>query len=564
MHPEAAKIEARPASVFPGLNQATAIRGAIIAAFAVLLLLACARNVNWDEFFFLSQVHEYQQGRLDRPLQTFHVHFFGWLAVLPGNEMTQIAVARLMMTGMLAITAVSIWRIARAFADKAGAGSFAAGIAVLAYLTSGYVLPHGASFRTDPIAAALLMAALAIVLTGRLTLFQIAPAALFTAIALLVTIKSVLYFPVLLGALIWRARDTGALLRMSGALVLACVIAAVLYVLHASGLDTAPGRDAASTSHNALRTTFLDAGLAPRWRETVLWALLSVGPLVLAVVGILRAPDPRMLITLVLFTLPLFLSILFYRNAFAYFFPFIVPPLMVAVAVGVVRLGPTARISTFVFLMLISAAWQSVMAFSEGARLQHETLAEVHRLFPEPVPYIDQNAMVSSFPRDVFFMSTWGTARYRAAGKPVMAELIAQTEPPLLLATRQNLLRVMTDPEAGRDPNLLLQEDIQTLRDTYVHYSGAIWLAGKDVVMTGELLSVALPFSGNYRVESEQAVMIDGVEVTGGQIIHVTDPLSVTGPEGTVMRFIWDTGVAPAEGELSSDEHYAGFWLLSF
>src|SRR5262249_30472793 len=47
-------------------------------------------NINWDEFLFLSKIHDYRRGDLASPLQTFYVHFFAWLPLVPGNEVTQV------------------------------------------------------------------------------------------------------------------------------------------------------------------------------------------------------------------------------------------------------------------------------------------------------------------------------------------------------------------------------------------------------------------------------------------------------------------------------------------
>ncbi len=564
MFPSTADTSVTPSQAFYGLDQIAVIRTAIIAAFCVLAALAYMRNVNWDEFFYLSQVHAHLDGRLDRPLQTIHVHLFGWLALLPGNEMTQIFAARLVMTLCLAVSAGAIWHIARHVAGRGGNGTLAAGAAVLAFLSSGYALGHGASFRTDPIASALLMVALAIVVTARMTAVQIVLLALCGALALLVTIKSALYLPALLGGVFWRLGERGMILRFLAAAILALVFAGGLYLWHSAGILQVPGRDAASTTQGALRTTLMEAGIAPRRSEALLWALLSLVPLALVAIGIVRAPDARLRIVLVLFALPLVLSVLFYRNAFAYFFPFIVPPLMVAAALGVSVAKSRGRLNTLIALMLLSGGWQAMMSLSEDARLQRETIAEVHRLFPEPVAYIDQNAMISSFPRDTFFMSSWGMARYRATGEPVMADLIARTAPPMLLASRQHLHRVMTDPVIADIPNLLMPADIAILRDTYVHYSGAIWLAGKEVELGDAPSTLVMPIPGRYRLESPVAVAVNGAPLVDGQVVDIDGRVSVSGPAGTTVRLIWDTAVASPSRPAPWEEHYAGFWLLAF
>ena len=178
------------------------LQAGIAALVAAITWLVFTHNVNWDEFYFLSLVLDFGQERLDRPLQTFHVHFFQWLRWLPGNEMTQVIVGRLFMVGCLALTCVFIYRIAHPHA-----GRDAALLAVLGFLSSGFVVGHGASFRADPLAAALLMSAFWLVMTHRMTLLQMLAVAFLVGTAALVTIKAVLYLPAFLGALLWRAEE---------------------------------------------------------------------------------------------------------------------------------------------------------------------------------------------------------------------------------------------------------------------------------------------------------------------------------------------------------------------
>ncbi|MCI0430022.1 MAG: hypothetical protein L0210_05700, partial [Rhodospirillales bacterium] len=89
------------ASARPGARQAKAIAWmeAALALFIGLELLFKYQllfrlNINWDEFFFLSKIYDYRRGELSGPLQTFYVHFFGWLPLVSGNEVTQIIAAR--------------------------------------------------------------------------------------------------------------------------------------------------------------------------------------------------------------------------------------------------------------------------------------------------------------------------------------------------------------------------------------------------------------------------------------------------------------------------------------
>lgn len=526
-------------------------------AFAVLVAAAWIRNVNWDEFFFLSHIHANLEGRLDRPMQTAYVHAFGWLAWIPGKEMAQVFVARLTMTLFLGITCLSIYRI-----SKTVAGRDVAGLAVLAFLTSGFVIVYGASFRADPIAAAGLMAAMAIMMTKRMGSVQTAVTALLIAASLLVTVKAVLYLPAFLGVLLWRWPERGQVLRIFVSGLIGVGLASIIYIWHASGIASSLSNETANNAQRAFETTLLDSGLFPRAREALLWALLSLGAITLVAVGIGAGQNNRKICAALAFALPCLLSILFYRNAFPYFFPFITPPLMIITAMGAARLGRGPVLGTLIVLMLCTGAGQAVKALSENAALQRATLAEVHRLFPEPVPYIDHNAMVATFPRNLFFMSSMGLKHYRAAGQPVMAHLIETKRPPLLLANRWALHVAMNDETVPDGPHLLFPEDAEALRQSYIHYSGTIWLAGQETILGSEPEDITLPFPGRYRVETDKPVVIDGNNVSDRMVIYSDGEHRVSGSLGQKVRFVWDTFGTPRTGALPNGGLYVGFWKL--
>jgi hypothetical protein len=532
-------------------------RWVIFIAFALLLILSFTHNVNWDEFYFLSHVHSYLDGRLDRPMQTFFVHAFGWLDHVPGTEMEQIFVARLVMVALLAGTAFCIHRIAASLSDTRSAD-----IAVVLFLCSGFVLPHGASFRADPIAASLLMGGLALMMTSRMQVWQVGLVALLSALALLVTIKSVLYLPVLLAAMIWRAQKRGMVLRCLASGLLALVLAGLLYLWHQAGLEVAPEREVANDAREAFSRTLLSAGLFPRRNEIALWILLSMPAILLAVQGLRAAPTRRLRIVLVLFAAPL-IAVVVYRNAFPYFFPFAIPPMMIAAAIGVHSLAGQQMLKRLVAVALILGITQAALTLREGNAAQRATIAEVHRLFKTPVPYIDQHGMIASFPQVGFFMSTWGLERYRAVGEPVIKAAIARAQPPLLIANRWELAQALSGAVSSTRSAVLLPEDRAALKDTYVHYSGAIWLAGRSLIAGDAPLTFELSIRGNYRVIADGNVTIDGRSYAAGDVVALgAAPHQLTALPGSEIKLIWDTGATPLDDALPDVELYAGFWRI--
>ncbi len=548
----------RSAGLFGAVTLDRVVRTSIALVFALMLVLAYTHNVNWDEFYFLSHVHAFLDGRLDRPMQTFFVHGFTWLDALPGHEMEQIFAGRLVMLACVGLTTFSVHRIALYFTDQRFAD-----IAALGFLTSGYVLAYGASFRADPIAAALLTSSIAILLTTRLSVWQTMAAALLAALAVLITIKSALYLPAFLAVLIWRMEDRIAVRRIIFAGILAGCICVSFYLWHASGIRVAEGNETANNAKDALNTTLLKSGLFPRSTEFISWAMLSLPQIILVGIGLRAGRNVRRVLLIVLFAAPL-LSAVVYRNAFVYFYPFAAPLLMVAVAIGAQRLGSSRRLAQLVMVMLAGLSVQAAQAIQDRADSQRATIAEIHRLFPEPVAYIDDSHMIASFPNPGFFMSSWGVARYQAVGQPIFAKIIAEHQPPLLIANKFALMQTMNPAQVNGTAQVLLPEDHKILRKSYVHYSGSIWLAGGSVMLTGEPVELALPFPGSYRVESSQSVRIGTDVFASGDILSIgAEAVKIDGPEGVAVRLIWDTGATPVAPESLDREVYTGFRMLS-
>ncbi|MEM8648728.1 MAG: hypothetical protein AAGF86_20630, partial [Pseudomonadota bacterium] len=209
-------------------------------------------------------------------------------------------------------------------------------------------------------------------------------------------------------------------------------------------------------------------------------------------------------------------------------------------------------------------AGQGIKALSEGSAIQRATLDEVHRLFPEPVPYIDHNAMVATFPRHLFFISSMGMQHYREKGQPVIADLIETHAPPLLIANRWALHLAMHDPAAEDGLHMLFPEDREILRKSYVHYAGTIWLAGQEVTLDAETTNITLPFPGAYRVEAATPVQIDGQTVSNGDIITSAGTHSVSGEAGQSVRLVWQTEGVPNPDALPMAAVYFGFWQFPF
>ncbi len=528
------------------------VRAGIWLSFGVLVVLSAMRNVNWDEFYFLSHVYAFADGRLDRPLQTFFVRGFGWLTDLPGQEPFQIIIARMVMILFVGVTALSIHRIAKHLTDSGSAN-----IAVLAFLASGFVFPHGASFRADPMAAALLCASIAIIVTSQMRLQHIIAVTVFSALAVLITVKSALFAPAYLAALLWRSQERDVLVKAVIACVMAVALAGVLYVWHASGITPASGNETSTNLQDAASTGLLRAGWLPRAPYVVTWMALTIGPLILFVVGLAGASRTKQRALLILFAAPL-LSVMIYRNAWPYFFPFAAPLMMVGVAMGAHHLQTKPWRRWLVIVIFVTGGMQAILAATEGMTTQRETIAEVHRIFPQPVTYIDDSNMIASFPSVGPFLSSWGMQNYRAKGEPTFARLIEKHQPPLLIANKATLIQTMQHGSNRR----LLVKDAQLLRETYIQYTGAIWLAGRELTLSQETTNLRMPVAGHYLLSATAPIAINGAQVVNGQSVVLADEVTIVGETGTELRLIWDTGVPLRQDQIRTDDLYADFWVL--
>lgn len=501
-------------------------RGLICAGGLCLALqfwLALVMEVNWDEFVYLAHIFEHQRGELSSAVRTFHVHLFGWLTRVPGNEISQVEAGRLVMLACEAATAALVYALSRGFASRA-ASLFAS----LAYVAAGYTMIHGASFRTDPLAAALTMTALATIARAPPTWPWALLAGLAAAVAALVTVKVIFYLPAFAAIAWWRRSQSAD--RRRGFLWLAATAAATvlafaaLYLLHlellADARTGASGRQLARAGQATLMS-----GLAPRAAEIAVAGLYSPLTSVLLLVGLAtaaarlgeRANRARHLAILGCAS-PL-LCLLFYRNAFPYFFPFIMPPAMV-VAGWIVDQIPLLRRNLLALMVMVTAP-AIVVALKSSERDQHvqvAVLGAVHAMFPQPVPVIDRNSMIASFPKRGFFMSTWGMKDYRAR-PPIFATILAR-EPVPLLVLNHGALATAVDNNSYTAQSRLHPEDEFVLRENYIPHWGIVWVAGKRLTVDTTGRSFAITIPGRYTLEGGSAI-IDGRLVRDGALVSL-------------------------------------------
>lgn len=559
-----------PATARPSfwLSTETVLAGAILFCVALQLHLAFTKSINWDEFRFYADLHKHARGELSDSLQTFHVHLFGWLLRLPLSEVDQIIAGRLAMLAIEGGTVALIYRCARHFMPNP-----AALLSVLAYLSFSFVVEHGASFRFDPPSIALLMAAAALLLEPRLRRRSMIIAGLAVAAAGLITIKSAFMLPTLgalaLARLAAAPHRRHALARLALMAATAAGTFAILYAVHKASLSAAELDAAGGLVAHSAGQTLGHGALLPRG-STVARAVIE-NPLVvlLLAAGLWRTACAAMrrrgaertrALMLLAFALPL-LTPLVYGNAYAYYYAWMLAPAVVLA--GATPLGRDRQFSLVAALLALSAI--AHRGSEDGGRLerQRETMAAVHALFPRPVAYIDRASMVGSFRKVGPFMSRWGMTSYRAAGQPLMRDLLARHTPPLLITNSPILLAALGQPAAPeRNKPPLLAADAAVLRANYIPHWGPLWVAGKRLVASGEVAAFEVLIGGRYRIETDRPVMIDGVAHLPGAVVTLMQgPHRISSTDGrqTVVLRWASLRPGPASAPPSGDLFPAGF-----
>ncbi|WP_284377074.1 ArnT family glycosyltransferase [Amylibacter marinus] len=534
----------------------------LVALFAVLILGLCFwHNINWDEFHFLSIPFDMARGQVEKPLQTFHAHLFSWLTHLPFSEIGMVIAGRIVAFGCLMGTLYFIYRIASIFAPKPYAI-----LGGLAYVTSGFVIGHGASFRADPFAAFLLMGALYLLFCHPLRARPLLVAGFAAALSVMITIKSLLFIPAFVGALIWRGTSRDAVLRIVLAGVAAVFMLLAMFLWHKSQLNIPSNISGAEATQKVLKNasgrTIFGAGFLPAKPYLKVWLIYSIVPL-LAALAALRAGTGAGREKWVLLTLCLPLgSVLFYGNAYPYFMPFITPPMMVAAAVGLRRLdGRRFALGGVTGLMALGGITQAVLTSQETQSAQRQTIAAVHQLFTEPVPYIDRNGMITSFPKVGVFMSSWGMENYRKAGQPIFQKALEQ-ETPLFLIDNTRYLQAALEGDA-RIANCcgFFPKDAQTLRQNFLPFWGDIYVLGKRLQMAKGLHEVTIYHAGPYILDSQTPVFIDGQRIEQGMQVALSAGIHrVETSHPHQMRLRWAGVVPDALPPPPETEIYHLFW----
>jgi hypothetical protein len=493
--------------------------GAIVTVAVLQLHLIFVQSINWDEFFYLSRIYELRRGTLEVPLQTIHARLFSWLPLVAETEIGQIRVARIIMLGCEMITLMSIVAIAEKFTNRP-----AALVAGLAYIGGGFAFYHGFSFRADPIAAALLMLALLLLIRSRLCWKSMAAIALLVALGCMVTVKSGFYAPVLLGIGLLRLAESSErrtiFCKLAGTALLSLIFFAAIYWLHKTGLNDA-GLTAAKTGLSNASDKMFSMGLLPRLNFFLKQIFLSpfLSALIFATfVVVVGSKRKRVEKAALLSLLIPVLTLLIYRNSFPYYYAFILPPAVAASAVVINALIGRYGIVFTAAIPLFNAVILYVIAPKDMQKTQQNIITATHEIFPTPVRYFDFCSMISSFPKQGFFMSGWGMENYRNRGKPRFADVMEQGPTPLLVLNHDAFGNAFANEQNSQS---LLPADAKLIRENFIHHWGPLWVAGKVIPAGDAAITITIYNEGLYTVEGAP-IAIDGRRHGVGTTIYLT------------------------------------------
>lgn len=535
----AATAPANPSSA-PSLAWPLAALGFVAALQLVSLF---HRAVNWDEYWFLGQVHELAQGQLTRPLQTIHTRLFGWLTALPGSDIDAMIAARVAMLGCLVVATLAIVGIAERFAPRR-----AALFAALAYLSAGFVFQHGHSFRVDPLATMLLMAALWALLRAPLRWGTVLGIGLLLGLAAMVTIKVVLYAGAFAG-LAWlrwseHGRSPAAALRLVGIGVAALAAFGALYLYH--NHDLAHG--AQGMAKSVLRTSFgymFGWGVPDYWRmmlkaaatAPLLTLLIAAFPFVL---WRLPASGAEKIALLGLFS-PL-ATLLFYHNTAAYYYVYMLAPVAAAAAIAIPLL--TARLRPPVLALAFAANPVVIWAAEAPSVLpaQRQLAEAAEALFPQPVGYFDWCAQLPSLAKRNMFMTPWGIDLYQHHEVPSLEETMARESVPLVVENEAMFTQAL---RGSGDRAVFTPRDAAVLRASYVPFWGPFWLAGQRIPAGSTDHAFDLKVPGPYTV-GDAPLVIDGVARRAGEVVELARGVHrIGGNRAAPVLLLWGRNLKP-------------------
>lgn len=532
--PQPSKVQSNMPPVIPVSSRLAVLAMAIGCIVALQIWLIFTKSINWDEFFHFSQIYELKAGRLSRDLQVLHARLFAWAPLVSDDIITQIQTARFVMLGGELVATGAIIGLSRRFVSRETAW-----LTGFAYLTAGFVFNHGFSFRSDPLLAGLLMTALWVLGTRKLNFATLGLVAMLIGAAGLMNMKAVFYAPCFAGIAWMRIADEPnrktILLGLCAVPAIAAMAFFALFQLNRSDLPLAPSMlGSLLTGHNG----FFSSGLFAKGEYTLIQMMIApviTLAIAMAPLGWKKAGLPSAeRIALASLLVPL-LSLVFYRNTFPYYFTFLLAPVIIAAAPTIDMMKQRFGLLPLMGILALTPVTILMKEPRDVIERQRTLIAELHRIYPEPVGYLSYAGIVPDYPRIINFLTSGlGLKGYNNAGKPAIARQIEAGNVAFVVADSPPIsagLYGLAHPEGFQ------LEDYRALKDNFLPLSGPLWLSGKWLCRRGESeLEIVRP--GPYTLDGAIAV-IDGRTVRHGQVIRLERGIYRVTWQGKVCGKLW-------------------------
>ena len=300
-----------------------------------------------------------------------------------------------------------------------------------------------------------------------------------------------------------------------------------------------------------------------------MWALFAFG--VVFSVNNIRKKDLQLL---PLFAFPCLLTtIIFYRNAWPYYYVFIIPPVIVFCGIGMEKIIEACEkrgsklTGCFVILFCLLAFSSLFVRYTlyrfDQTVAQKELIGLIHEIFPEPVPYIDRCSMISSFPKVGFFMSEWWMIDYTEHKQPVMQDIIKKHKPLFLIANTPYLDPKHFDVKGVRWA--LFEQDKKTIKENFIHHWGKLYVAGKifNFSPDKEIQGFEILIPGIYTVEGANTIIVNNVQYEPGSTIYLENKKHWIKPTQKNMSVLlrWGENLHRPEAAPSAQPLFFGFSL---
>ncbi|MCW2392413.1 hypothetical protein M2336_000737 [Sphingobium sp. B1D7B] len=489
----------------------------IIFVLVLQATMVFRRAINWDSFWHFHLANLLNEGVLYTPLQTYFIRLFSWATMLPGTAVDQLIVVRMFMFGCEIIVAAAIALLARRFTNLS-TGLLAA----LSYLSVGFVLQHGFSFRADPGLAALAMSALVLLACSPFRGVWVAIFAVLLALASMFSIKIILYAPAFAGIAWLRWREAGYekafLFRLLIAGVLTVGSFALLFGYHSTAGVTVEVDSQTVLSRSAQKMFVL--GLPPYWMMAIKFAALSVPFFIMMILFPLAIRKSQLSLSEKIAIFGLFLPVItlaFYHNTAPYYYVFMLAPVAVACALPVAMVARRYGVSLVTALFVLSASLVWAQEDFTVIDRQRSVLLAANEIFPEEIAYFDFCGMLPKHRKANIFMTPFMMNFYREGSIPSMVDTMRKEVVPLVIENDSMFTQVLRT----RQPiTQFLPADATALRETYVHFWGPFWVAGRYIPAGTEDFKAEFRVPGLY-VLSGGAVLLDGKRLNPGSAVRI-------------------------------------------